>query len=124
MTEDRLRICALSEIPAKGARGFDLDWNGRQLALIVLRDHGVVRAYLNSCPHTGVRLEMRSDDFFDLEGQSLQCTTHGARFAPGDGRCLAGPCRGQALIRAPVEERTDGLYLRGPDQLPRSARQR
>jgi nitrite reductase/ring-hydroxylating ferredoxin subunit len=117
-------LCTLEELPEQGARGFDVSWDGRVIPLIVLRENERVRGYLNSCPHTGVRLEWRADDFFDAEGQHLQCTTHDARFRPEDGHCIAGPCRGQALVAALLEERDGQIHLLDPHILPRSARRR
>lgn len=121
---DSLRVCALEDVPERGARGFDVAWDERAIPLIVLRERGQIRAYLNSCPHTGVRLEWRADDFFDAEGQHLQCTTHDARFRPEDGQCVAGPCRGQALVAARLEERDGQIHLLDPARMPRSARRR
>lgn len=121
---DSIRVCAVSELPEHGAKGQEVQWGERWIPLIILRDGEGLRGYLNSCPHTGVRLEWRADDFFDAEGHHLQCTTHDARFRPEDGHCIAGPCRGQALVPARLEVRDGALHLLDPDSLPHSARRR
>lgn len=121
---DSARICAASEVPQQGAKGLEVNWGERRISLILLWEAGELRGYLNSCPHTGVRLEWRADDFFDSEGQHLQCTTHDARFRPGDGHCVAGPCKGQSLVAAPLVIEDGEIRLLSPDSLPRSARRR
>lgn len=80
------------------AVGRELSDGQRVLPIILVRRDGTVRAYLNSCPHAGVRLDWRPDDFFDYTGQYLLCAMHGALFEPTTGYCLAGPCRGTRLI--------------------------
>jgi nitrite reductase/ring-hydroxylating ferredoxin subunit len=70
----------------------------RELPVILLRDRTGVRAWLNSCPHAGVRLDWRPDDFLDHTGTWLLCSMHGALFELAGGRCVAGPCRGSRLV--------------------------
>lgn len=122
--QDSVRVCAASEVPEQGAKGLEVSWGERQISLILLREAGELRGYLNSCPHTGVRLEWRADDFFDGEGQHLQCTTHDARFRPEDGYCVAGPCSGQSLVVVSLTLEDGEIRLLSPDSLPRSARRR
>jgi nitrite reductase/ring-hydroxylating ferredoxin subunit len=57
--------------------------------------------YRNQCPHLGVPLEWRPDDFIDPDSELLRCATHGALFLPETGECVAGPCRGQFLTPIP-----------------------
>lgn len=76
--------------------------------LIVVRSAGTHRAYLNSCPHQGVRLDWQPGVFLDVEGAHLQCSMHGALFRLRDGQCVAGPCAGRALLSVPLLEK-DGL---------------
>ena len=67
---------------------------------------GRVYAYANRCPHLGVELDWTPGEFFDREARYLVCSTHGARFEPETGLCVAGPCSGQSLspLRVSVEE--------------------
>ena len=103
------RICRLDEIDEPGAKGITVHGKGQDGAFIVVRWRGQVAVYVNSCPHTGVNLEWMPDQFFDPEGQYLQCTTHGALFRPEDGYCVAGPCTGQSLGR--VTSCIEGEYV-------------
>nr|WP_067296923.1 Rieske (2Fe-2S) protein [Marinobacterium profundum] len=88
-------LCNTSEIPAQSARGFSLD--GRALVAVHHNDRFFV--YENRCPHRGVELEWQPDQFFDFEGNYIQCSTHGALFKIDTGECIAGPCNGKALTQ-------------------------
>lgn len=90
-------LCAIGDIDATGAKGVTLP-DGRDI--VVVRAGEQVRAYLNSCAHQGVPLEMFPDRFLDAERRHLVCTAHGARFRVEDGVCVYGPCLGKRL--APV----------------------
>lgn len=88
--------------------------DGRPAGVILVRAAGVLRAYLNLCPHRGVNLDWTPGRFLDAGGEYLQCSTHGALFEPGTGLCVAGPCAGQRLVPLPVRER-DGRIEVAPD---------
>ncbi|MES9970364.1 MAG: Rieske 2Fe-2S domain-containing protein [Candidatus Thiodiazotropha sp.] len=94
---ERHLLCDISTIEDPGSRGFILEWQGESIALFVVRRGEVLKAYKNSCPHTGVNLEWRPDQFLDLSNSYIQCATHGALFRLEDGYCLRGPCAGDAL---------------------------
>lgn len=65
--------------------------------LFIQRQGNEVFAYLNSCPHTGVPLNMEAGKFMEKSGRYLMCHTHGALFQLSDGLCVAGPCNGAFL---------------------------
>lgn len=116
-------LCRVDEIPPESAIGRDIDAGGRQVPLIVVRHGGAVAAYLNSCPHVGVRLEWQPDDFLDITGTYLLCSSHGALFEKAGGRCLAGPCRGAALVPVTTRVDPDGtVWAVAPAALPLTAR--
>ncbi len=102
-------ICAAGELP-EGGRGARFDWPpaGGAGKGFAVRFGGVVRAYVNRCPHLGVELDWEPGEFFEESGLYLVCSTHGAIFEPSTGQCVAGPCRGARLEAIAVEER-DGL---------------
>lgn len=94
----------------------------RTLPVILVREGGQVRAYLNSCPHAGVRLDWRPDDFRDYTGAFLLCAMHGALFEPTTGHCFAGPCRGSRLVPlGTAADREAVLVIRDVEKLPSSA---
>ena len=59
----------------------------------ICEHNGAVRAYENSCPHTGSPLNIVAGQFYSNDGTDLQCRTHDARFNPKNGRCTKGPCQ-------------------------------
>jgi nitrite reductase/ring-hydroxylating ferredoxin subunit len=108
------RICALADLAETGAKEFEFG-TPRQFWGMVVRvgegDAAVVRAYVNSCPHVGLPLNLSGDNFFDLDGKLLLCQMHGALFRPEDGVCVSGPCEGDALKSLPVELRDGEIWL-------------
>ena len=95
------RLCRLEEIPEGAARGFP-PAPGGFTGLVAVRRDGVVRVYVNSCPHLGVPLEAMPDRFLDGRREHLVCSVHGARFRIADGHCVSGPCAGDVLEAVPV----------------------
>ena len=72
-------------------------FDGPPQRIVVVRDGNDVRAYVNSCPHMRLPLELFANRFLDEAREQLVCTTHGARFNVSDGECTRGPCRGDML---------------------------
>jgi nitrite reductase/ring-hydroxylating ferredoxin subunit len=100
-------LCNTCDIPPQSARGFTLD--GR--ALVAVHHNERFYVYENRCPHRGVELEWQPDQFFDFEGNFIQCATHGALFKIDTGECIAGPCNGQALTQVAFSEIDDQIVL-------------
>ncbi len=90
------RLCALSDIPDGGSKGFAAA-PGAFTGLFAIRRGARVFAYVNSCPHVGLPLDPVPDRFLDAKGTHILCSAHGARFRVEDGECIAGPCYGEAL---------------------------
>ncbi|GAB9465465.1 Rieske domain protein [Globisporangium polare] len=75
------------QIPARAARR-----DSQALAtgfVFLCEETGKPRAFVNSCPHARLELDLDDSDFF-CEG-FLQCKAHGAFFDPQTGICLQGP---------------------------------
>jgi naringenin degradation protein FdeD len=98
----RLTLCRDAEVDEGKGRGFRFGAGTERVALFVVRKGGALYAYRNACPHVGTPLDWLEDRFFDRSGRHLLCGTHGARFRPEDGLCVAGPCRGKRLEAVPV----------------------
>ena len=96
------RLCALDEVPDPGAKGFRFREGDYLFLGFVVRRGGVVRGYVDRCPHAGTPLALIGDRFLTREGDLILCSTHGALFRPLDGVCVAGPCAGLALAPWPV----------------------
>lgn len=113
-----VHICSLHELPDPGAREFSIGEGEWPLRGFVVRYHGELRAYLNSCPHAGLPLNFKPHEFFAPHAELLQCTVHGALFEPLSGECVAGPCIGQNLRTLEVALEDGQVWLRGlPDIL-------
>lgn len=86
---------------------FDVIYAGQTCRAFAVRHEGLAQAYLNRCAHVAMELDMMPNRFFDQSGSFLICASHGAVYAPADGRCLGGPCRG-GLIKIALTE-CDGV---------------
>lgn len=106
----RWRICALADLAATGCKEFEYGTPRRFWGVVLLWE-GKLRAYVNSCPHLGLPLNLNGDVFFDEAGRHLLCSMHGALFRPGDGACIAGPCQGDALKALAVEADGGDVWL-------------
>jgi nitrite reductase/ring-hydroxylating ferredoxin subunit len=105
-------ICAAGEVHdgGMGVR-FRIRPSDEYESAFVIRWCGKPFAYVNRCPHAGTELDWQPGEFFDLSGLYLACSTHGALFEPGNGRCVAGPCRGDALQPLAIRERDGQVFL-------------
>lgn len=102
-----IRLCAPDELVEGQSRGFSLN----DLQLLAVRRDGKVYVYRNHCPHRGLNLQWRADDFLDASGSLLQCAHHGALFLIESGECVTGPCAGQSLQSMPSHELSDGIWV-------------
>ena len=111
---DAERVICASAALADGGAGVRFELDPRRYFTPVgfaVRHCGAVRAYVNRCPHAGTELDWNPGEFFDESGLYLICSTHGALFEPGNGRCVAGPCRGASLEPLEVRERDGEVIL-------------
>lgn len=118
MADAQRLICASSEVEEKG-RGvrFAVRRHGApdELPAFLIRFDGKTHAYLNQCAHTPIELDWNAGEFFDDSRLYLICATHGALYAPEDGRCLGGRCRGHGGLRTlQVRETDNAIYLEEP----------
>ncbi|RFA30172.1 hypothetical protein CAI21_07405 [Alkalilimnicola ehrlichii] len=104
-------MCRLSELPDNQARGFQVSMAGAAVAILIYRHSDDVYGYRNVCPHRGTTLDWMPDRFMSLEGDYLQCATHGALFEPTSGRCAAGPCKGKGLTPVALTVSDDQVWL-------------
>lgn len=90
---DKIALCQLNEIEDGSAKGFEI---GDQAIFAVHKD-GEYFVYQNKCPHLQIALEWMPDQFLDMDGALIHCSTHGALFLIDSGECIAGPCLGEKL---------------------------
>ena len=83
---------------------FPVTADGGDRTGFVVRFGDAAHAYLNRCAHVPMELDWQAGVFFSADRATLLCSTHGAAYAPDDGRCLGGPCDGKSLVELGVEE--------------------
>lgn len=98
----------LDQIDDGAARNFVLAIGDGRFHGFVVRRGGEVHGYVDRCPHMGLPLAKRLDDYLAPEGDLIACSWHGALFEIGTGACVGGPCAGGALTPWPVRVE-DGL---------------
>jgi len=86
-------LCRLDDINDQHSKGFELG----EIQVFAIRQGDQVHTYHNHCPHLGIPLEWLPDKFLDVEGELIQCSTHGALFTIEEGLCVSGPCSGKSL---------------------------
>jgi nitrite reductase/ring-hydroxylating ferredoxin subunit len=100
-------LCASSLVANGQARGIVAA--GKSLLLV--NKAGRLFLYHNRCPHRGVELNWLPDQFLDVDGELIQCSTHGALFLVPSGLCVAGPCHGEYLQAEPFEIRDGCIFI-------------
>lgn len=114
MSHQPIYLCPQDSVAQGCARGFDPHGQGRD-TLLVVRWRGVLRAWLNRCPHLDVPMQYRKDRFMSGDRQHIICFAHGAQFRPDTGLCVLGPCLGQSLQpQSLVVDEEGGVWLVDP----------
>jgi nitrite reductase/ring-hydroxylating ferredoxin subunit len=80
-------------------------------SLLLLRNGGLLRCYVNRCPHQGTELDWAPGSFLDVSRRYIQCSTHGALFEPATGQCVSGPCVGAFLETVEISLDSGNVYL-------------
>lgn len=106
-------LASLQAIEDGGFAEAEAEIDGSAESLILYRDGGAVRAWLNVCPHAGRRLDWAPGQFLKSKDGLLVCAVHGASFELQRGECVAGPCRGDCLKPVAVEVAGDAVVLPG-----------
>ncbi len=96
-------LCRSDELAEGEARNFRFGGGVSLFEVFLVRKEGVVRGYVNRCPHAQTPLDWQSDEFFNRSKTMLLCGTHGALFRIDDGFCVRGPCPGRSLVAVPIE---------------------
>ena len=102
ITRSRTVICRLDELDDPDSRGMTVTYGGEAHDVFVVRQGAQVFGFRNSCPHNGGPLDWVPDRFLSLDKDYIQCATHDALFQLHDGKCVAGPCKGDSLAAVPV----------------------
>ena len=100
------------ELGQGSSRGHAALGSGPREGFALRTGDGTLRAFVNECPHRGQPVDLGDGKLFQPDG-TLECQAHGAYFDPESGRCVGGPCLGDALRPLPVEERAGEIWLLG-----------
>jgi nitrite reductase/ring-hydroxylating ferredoxin subunit len=103
--------CAATDVAPGRTAKFRLQCGDRRVDGFVVNHDGAFHAYVNRCPHVGTPLDLWDNEFLSEDGRVLVCATHGAVFDPPSGRCLAGPCAGDALRPLVVRREGDSIVV-------------
>jgi nitrite reductase/ring-hydroxylating ferredoxin subunit len=107
--------CSRADFGSGPTLTFRLVHEGRTINGFVVRRDGRYHAYVNRCPHVGAPLDTWPNEFMSEDGALLVCSTHGAMFEPSTGRCVDGPCAGDALTPLAVSVEHDQIVVRVRD---------
>ena len=92
----------LSLIADGEARNFVLQIGEAYFHGFVVRRGEEAFGYVDRCPHAGLPLAQKLDDYVTAGGRLIACSWHGALFEPETGLCVGGPCAGSRLTAWPV----------------------
>ena len=105
-----VKLCTLETVVDGGARNFVLQIGEARFHGFVVRRGREVHGYVDRCPHAGLPLAQKLDDYLTPAGDLIACSWHGALFDIDTGACVGGPCLGQTLRPWPVAAR-DGFIV-------------
>ncbi|MBA4013908.1 MAG: 2Fe-2S ferredoxin [Phenylobacterium sp.] len=97
-----VKLGPLELIADGAARNFVLQIGEGFFHGFVVRRGEEVRGYVDRCPHAGLPLAQKLDDYLTPAGDLIACSWHGALFDIDTGDCVGGPCAGAALRTWPV----------------------
>ena len=109
-----LKLIGSAQGLEEGGKGFRFDIKdkaGEVIPAFVIKFDCQFFAYKNKCGHIAIQLDYMPGDFFNDDGQTLLCATHGAEYAPDTGACLGGPCYGVGLEKLDITEKEGQLFL-------------
>jgi nitrite reductase/ring-hydroxylating ferredoxin subunit len=95
-------VATIDELQPGTVKKFWLICQKYRIDAFLVNDHGQYHAYVNRCRHMATPLDFIKNQFLSEDGRYLMCYTHGALYEFETGRCVEGPCKGEALYRLPV----------------------
>ena len=98
-----VRLCPLEDLKEQSARNFVLQIKEQYFHGFVVRKKNQVYGYVDTCPHMGLPLAQKLDEYLTPDKQLIACSWHSALFEIETGQCVGGPCSGQRLQEWPVQ---------------------
>jgi nitrite reductase/ring-hydroxylating ferredoxin subunit len=111
-SHDWIPIANARDVPERSTRKFVANIDGNEEECFLVHYEGQFYAYVNRCCHVPITLDWVENRFFTADGRYLQCATHGARYLPDTGECVAGPPCGKFLRRLDVAVVDGVVYAR------------
>lgn len=110
---NKFRVCNVEQLKQKKTLTWNKTVQDEEKACLLIYENEQLFTYINSCPHTGVNLNWKPNEFLNHEGTYIQCAMHGALFKIDNGQCLHGPCLGESLkpIQSEVIDGQIYVYL-------------
>jgi nitrite reductase/ring-hydroxylating ferredoxin subunit len=113
-TPDGIRLGPLDLISPGSARCFVIQLRTGRFHGFAVRRGDAVHGYVDRCPHMGLPLAQKLDDYLSPAGDAIACSWHGAMFEVETGKCVGGPCPGARLTPWPVSV-VNGAIVTGRD---------
>lgn len=104
------RLAGTDDLSTTGSKNIVFQHGDSRLQVLIHHAPTGIVGYINSCPHARVPLNLIGDQFLDHSGRFLQCSTHGARFDPGTGLCISGPCKGERLLPIKLKIKGNDIF--------------
>ncbi|MFV2057821.1 MAG: Rieske (2Fe-2S) protein [Thiohalomonadales bacterium] len=111
MTQQLILIPGLTNLIGNTTLSYTLTDTTPSIDLILVHHAGQRYAYVDRCPHFGLNLNWRPDQYYNINKHYLQCSTHGALFRIEDGLCIFGPCEGASLQNVPLIRRNNQYFV-------------
>lgn len=105
-----VKLGPLELIAPGAARNFVLQIGPAYFHGFAVRRGDAVFGYVDRCPHAGLPLAQKLDDYLTPSGELIACSWHGALFEPNTGACVGGPCVGARLTPWPLEVRDGTIF--------------
>jgi len=102
-TPSGIKLGPLDDIADGLARNYVLEIGEARFHGFVVRNGQKVHGYVDACPHAGLPLAHKLDDYLTNAGDYILCDWHGALFKIENGQCVGGPCAGARLTPWPVQ---------------------
>ncbi|MEM7027080.1 MAG: Rieske 2Fe-2S domain-containing protein [Pseudomonadota bacterium] len=109
----RFLVCRFDTLKEKKTMTWDKMVQHEYKACLLVYINDQLYTYANSCPHTGINLNWKPNEFLNTDETYIQCAVHGALFDIENGQCLHGPCLGDSLkpIKSEIIDELIYVYL-------------
>ena len=104
-------LCRLDAVPQGACKELRYGEGDASFALLLYRRGAEIHAYVNSCPHFGLPLNARADEFLLYNDGLIMCAHHSAVFSLVDGRCVEGLTSSERLEPVPVRQVGDEIFM-------------